>query len=113
MAEPGLNPGDRCRRGESSAWAAGLWRCCAQRGPGRTSDGPPRRRTAPMPCARSAPTSSSVTSRGQQMSRRPSTRSNGCFFSMSLGAYLEATATVATVARAVGDLDTLVAILPR
>ena len=30
------------------------------------------------PCARSAPTSSSVTSRGQQMSRRPSTRSNEC-----------------------------------
>jgi hypothetical protein len=29
-------------------------------------------------CARSAPKSSLVTSRGQQISRRPSTRSNGC-----------------------------------
>ena len=33
---------------------------------------------APMPCARSAPTSSSVISRARQMSRRPSIRSNGC-----------------------------------
>ena len=52
-----------------------------------------------------------MTSRGQQMWRRPSTRSNGCSSSMSLApSYLEATATVATVARAVGDLDALVAI---
>jgi hypothetical protein len=38
----------------------------------------PTTTTAPTPCARSAPKSSLVTSGGQQMSRRPSTRSNGC-----------------------------------
>ena len=34
--------------------------------------------TAPMPCARLAPMSSSVTLRGRQMSRRPWNRSSGC-----------------------------------
>jgi hypothetical protein len=96
--------------GESAAWPARLWRCCV------SAAGPYERwRTAtddPADALRALGADVIVGDLARPADVATALESvQRMFFSMSLApSYLEATATVATVARAVGGLDALVAI---